>query len=137
MNSVSSWKRGSDFLARFTFMVEGGLSFIWRSSPYPLLPIFDAPYSTTSSTRRVRSNTPLQALTLANDHSPFELIQASGTGGKGNSSVLCGRKTICVFEKRCKAAWHTSAIQKTRRFRECDLRRVALPFKDCRRYYDN
>src|SRR6476660_1122424 len=40
---------------------------VWRSSPYPLLPTFDAPDGNTTCTRRTRSNTPLQALTLAND----------------------------------------------------------------------
>ncbi len=54
---------------------RGLYTYFWRSSPYPMLPTFDAPNSNTTCTRRVRSNTPLQALTLANDHSLFELIQ--------------------------------------------------------------
>lgn len=54
---------------------RGMYTYFWRSSPYPMLPTFDAPNSNTTCTRRVRSNTPLQALTLANDQSLFELIQ--------------------------------------------------------------
>ena len=47
----------------------------WRSLPHPLMPTFDAPDSNTSCTRRVRSNTPLQALTLANDRTFIELSE--------------------------------------------------------------
>ncbi len=54
---------------------RGMYTYFWRSSPYPMLPTFDAPNSNTTCTRRVRSNTPLQALTLANDQSLFELVQ--------------------------------------------------------------
>ncbi|MCH9654121.1 MAG: PSD1 and planctomycete cytochrome C domain-containing protein [Planctomycetes bacterium] len=54
---------------------RGMYTYFWRSRPYPMLPTFDAPNSNTTCTRRVRSNTPLQALTLANDQSLFELIQ--------------------------------------------------------------
>jgi len=50
-------------------------TFFWRSSPYPLMPTFDAPGATTTCTRRSRSNTPLQALLLANDRSFFEFAQ--------------------------------------------------------------
>ncbi|MCA8996359.1 MAG: PSD1 domain-containing protein [Planctomycetaceae bacterium] len=39
----------------------------YRSAPYPLLQTFDAPDFSTVCTRRVRSNTPLQSLTVAND----------------------------------------------------------------------
>jgi len=48
----------------------------WRSSPYPMLPTFDAPEGNTTCTRRARSNTPLQALTLANDRVFVEFAQA-------------------------------------------------------------
>lgn len=50
--------------------------FFWRSSPYPFLMTFDAPDANTVCTRRVRSNTPLQALTLANDRVFMEAAQA-------------------------------------------------------------
>lgn len=49
--------------------------YFWRSSPYPFLTTFDAPDATTACTRRNRSNTPLQALTLANAEAFFELAQ--------------------------------------------------------------
>jgi len=46
---------------------RGMYTHFWRSSPYPSLTVFDFPESNVTCTRRVRSNTPLQALTLAND----------------------------------------------------------------------
>ena len=55
---------------------RGMYTYFWRSSPYPVLTVFDAPDATTACTRRVRSNTPLQALTLANDPSFFEMAQS-------------------------------------------------------------
>ena len=42
-------------------------TFIWRQSQHPLLTTFDAPDAQTACTKRNRSNTPLQALHLAND----------------------------------------------------------------------
>ncbi len=46
---------------------RGMYTFIWRQSQHPLLTTFDAPDAQASCTRRNRSNTPLQALHLAND----------------------------------------------------------------------
>jgi mono/diheme cytochrome c family protein len=46
---------------------RGIYTYFWRSVPYPLLTMFDAPGANTTCTRRPRSNTPLQALTLLND----------------------------------------------------------------------
>jgi mono/diheme cytochrome c family protein len=52
---------------------RGVYTFFWRSSPYPFLMTFDAPDSNVTCTRRVRSNTPLQSLTLANDAAFIDL----------------------------------------------------------------
>ena len=52
--------------------------FFQRTVPYPMLMTFDAPDSNTACTRRERSNTPLQALTLLNDPVFFECAQTLG-----------------------------------------------------------
>ncbi|MEX2581258.1 MAG: PSD1 and planctomycete cytochrome C domain-containing protein [Verrucomicrobiales bacterium] len=50
----------------------------FRSAPYPLLTTFDSPDFQSVCTVRVRSNTPLQSLILANDDAMFELAQGLG-----------------------------------------------------------
>jgi Protein of unknown function (DUF1553)/Protein of unknown function (DUF1549)/Planctomycete cytochrome C len=55
---------------------RGLYTHFWRSSPDPGLMVFDAPNSTTACTRRARSNTPLQALTLLNDEAYVEAAEA-------------------------------------------------------------
>ena len=55
---------------------RGLYTYFWRSSPYPMLPPFDAPAANGTCTRRNRSNTPLQALTLANDSAFMEFAKA-------------------------------------------------------------
>jgi hypothetical protein len=55
---------------------RGMYTHFWRSSPYPMLLAFDAPSGNVTCTRRIRSNTPLQSLTLANDQAFFECAQA-------------------------------------------------------------
>jgi mono/diheme cytochrome c family protein len=51
---------------------RGLYTFFWRATPYPALTVFDAPDAFQTCTRRVRSNTPLQALTLLNDEAYIE-----------------------------------------------------------------
>src|SRR4029077_13070035 len=57
---------------------RGLYTWFQRTSPYPMLMTFDAPESNVSCTRRDRSNTPLQALTLLNDPVFHECAQALG-----------------------------------------------------------
>jgi hypothetical protein len=57
---------------------RGMYTYFWRSAPHPGLMVFDAPDSTTACTRRNRSNTPLQALTLLNDEAYSEFAQGLG-----------------------------------------------------------
>lgn len=55
---------------------RGLYTFIYRASPPPELTVFDAPEGFNTCTRRIRSNTPLQALTLLNDSGFFEFATA-------------------------------------------------------------
>ena len=54
---------------------RGVYTWQWRSNPYPLFTAFDAPSGNVTCTRRSRSNTPTQALMLANDQSLIEMAQ--------------------------------------------------------------
>ena len=54
---------------------RGMYTFFYRSAPHPMLTTFDAPNFQTVCTRRVRSNTPLQALTMANDEAIIEMAE--------------------------------------------------------------
>jgi len=55
---------------------RGLYTFLQRTSPFAQGVTFDAPVLSRSCTRRERSNTPLQALTLLNDPVFFEAAQA-------------------------------------------------------------
>ncbi len=67
-----SWKasEGEDRYRR------GLYTFVYRATPPPSLNVFDAPDGFSSCTRRIRSNTPLQALTLLNDPAYQEFARA-------------------------------------------------------------
>ncbi|MBX3421715.1 MAG: DUF1553 domain-containing protein [Pirellulaceae bacterium] len=55
---------------------RGLYTFMFRAMPMPTLNVFDAPEGVSSCTQRLRSNTPLQALTLMNDGAFVELARA-------------------------------------------------------------
>ncbi|MEW6303926.1 MAG: PSD1 and planctomycete cytochrome C domain-containing protein [Verrucomicrobiota bacterium] len=67
---------------------RGMYIFFQRTVPYPMLMTFDAPDSNVTCTRRERSNTPLQALTLMNDVVFFECSQALARRVADDESTL-------------------------------------------------
>jgi mono/diheme cytochrome c family protein len=80
---------------------RGLYTFLWRATPHPLLMVFDAPDATRACTRRVRSNTPLQALTLLNDEAFFEFASALGarvlsTGPSDDAGRLSYAFRLCL-----------------------------------------
>lgn len=54
---------------------RGLYTFVFRATPPPSLNVFDAPDGFSTCTRRARSNTPLQALTLLNDSGFVEFAE--------------------------------------------------------------
>jgi hypothetical protein len=55
---------------------RGMYTYFWRATPHPFLTTFDAPGGVQSCTRRMRSDTPLQALILLNDAAFVEIATA-------------------------------------------------------------
>ncbi len=79
---------------------RGMYTFIWRQSQHPLLTTFDGADAQTSCTKRNRSNTPLQALHMANDPVFVELAEALGKrilkdGPKDDAGRLAFAYRIC------------------------------------------
>lgn len=72
---------------------RGVYTFIYRATPPPSLNVFDAPEGNSSCTRRNRSNTPLQALTLLNDAAFVEFA--------GALSKIIERDGLEVAFQRC------------------------------------
>jgi hypothetical protein len=72
--SKREWKpsQGADRYRR------GLYTYFWRATPHPELTVFDAPDALSACTRRPRSNTPLQSLTLLNDAGFYEFAEAFG-----------------------------------------------------------
>jgi hypothetical protein len=54
---------------------RGLYTYFWRATPYAFLTTFDAPGGVQACTRRMRSDTPLQALTLLNDPAFVEIAR--------------------------------------------------------------
>ena len=66
----------------------------YRSAPYPLLTTFDSPDFSNVCTRRARSNTPLQALNVAND--PVFLEIAEGLAKRVQKEVVASDADACL-----------------------------------------
>lgn len=81
--------------------------YIWfqRISPYPSLMAFDSPEMNLTCTRRERSNTPLQSLTLLNDVVFMECAQALGrrmvSEAGPSASDSTARKRVAFAVREC------------------------------------
>jgi mono/diheme cytochrome c family protein len=80
---------------------RGLYTFVRRSSPYPAMMTFDATSREYCTVRRVRTNTPLQALTLLNDEAAMEAARALAqrmftSGGKGIDERIIHGLRLCV-----------------------------------------
>jgi hypothetical protein len=80
---------------------RGLYTFRFRSVPYPALQNFDAPNGEFACARRVRSNTPLQALTTLNEPVFIESARALATrivteGGRTDAERIAYAIRLCV-----------------------------------------
>ena len=76
-------------------------TFRYRSVPYPMLQVFDAPNGEFSCVRRTRSNTPLQALTTLNE--PLSLESARGLAVRALLSGSTDEQRLTFAFRRCVA----------------------------------
>jgi hypothetical protein len=79
---------------------RGIYTFVRRSAPYPSLITFDAPSREFCTVRRVRTNTPLQALTTLNDPVFFEAAQALARKIMSDAGSNPTRGVVYAF-RRC------------------------------------
>jgi mono/diheme cytochrome c family protein len=81
---------------------RGLYTFRYRSVPYPALQAFDAPPGDAPCTRRVRSNTPLQALTTLNEPGFVECAQALAATSLAEGGGSDEERLVYAF-RRCAA----------------------------------
>jgi hypothetical protein len=113
-------------------------TFRYRSVPYPMLEAFDAPNADFSCVRRVRSNTPLQALTTLNEPIFMECaralaLQTVRDGGTDSSARLTYAFRRCLARKPSQAelASLLSLLQKEEnRLSRADAKPADLAFTD-------
>jgi hypothetical protein len=100
-------------------------TFRFRSVPYPALQMFDAPAGDAPCTRRDRTNTPLQALTLLNEPVFVDCARALAAVTLAHGGATDEDRIAYAF-RRCTARMpDTPDIETIRRFLEKQRRRIA------------
>jgi hypothetical protein len=93
---------------------RGMYTYLWRSSPDPFLTTFDAPSGNVTCTRRVRSNTPLQSLTMANDRAFVEIAEGLAARVLRECPSQADEDRLRLAFRLCLArepdAWETSRL---------------------------
>jgi Protein of unknown function (DUF1553) len=91
-NSIKwTTSKGEDLYRRSLY------TFIRRTAPYPMMTTFDATSREYCTVRRVRTNTPLQALNLLNDEAVFETARALARRMMTESSGGVGERLTYGF----------------------------------------
>ena len=98
-------------------------TFCRRSSPYPSLVTFDAPSREQCTARRVRTNTPLQALTTLNDPVFVEAARALARADGERRAGATPRGRIAHGYRLCTAAAPVAAPTSRRSWRSTSARR--------------
>jgi hypothetical protein len=80
---------------------RGMYTHYWRLTPHPYLTLFDAPDAAEACTRRSRSNTPVQALTLLNDPSFVEAAVALARRIAHESDAATDNERLTWVFKEC------------------------------------
>jgi mono/diheme cytochrome c family protein len=88
------WKTATD-RARYR---KAMYTHLWRSSLYPAMTVFDFPDANVTCTRRIRSNTPLQSLTLANDQTFVEFARGLAVRILTSSAIDDSQRLNLAFE---------------------------------------
>ena len=91
---------------------RGLYTFHFRATPPPSMSVFDAPDGYSTCTRRIRSNTPLQALALLNDAAYFEFAEGLATRVLKESAASDSARLEHAF--RLCLARKPSAMESTR-----------------------
>ncbi|MCG3163412.1 MAG: hypothetical protein JMDDDDMK_04818 [Acidobacteria bacterium] len=90
-------------------------TFVRRSSPHPAMMTFDATSREYCTVRRVRTNTPLQALTMLNDEAAMESARALAKrmleeGGSVNARVIYGFRACATRTPKEKEVERIAAL---------------------------
>jgi len=93
----TQWKM-SDGPDRFR---RGMYTHFWRTTPHPFLSLFDAPDASAACTRRTRSNTPVQALTILNDPTFIEAAVALAHRVVNDSGAQSDVDRVTWAAKQC------------------------------------
>jgi mono/diheme cytochrome c family protein len=87
---------------------------LWRSSLYPAMTVFDFPDANITCTRRVRSNTPLQSLTLANDLTFVEFAKGLASRILSESTADDSQRLTLAFELSLSRAPSSAELSRMR-----------------------
>lgn len=100
--------------------------YVWmqRTSPNPNFSIFDAPDSSVTCTRRLRSTTPLQSLVMLNDQSNFELAKYLAIQTVDSLPASDLRPESTLVKPRIESIFRTSLLRNPKEFELTELESI-------------